>query len=289
MIKQQSDTHKFPRLPIEENKNKAEEMRKLYAEILQLDNQRFLLTTAAVVVFTTVAGWVTTIVLRDGAVTSNTNLITTVFLPLASATLLWWILLALFYFQLSKAATIRWLAAYLLLQGSKWEWTWHVFRKDLLPSGPKARWNWYLFRENGKDSQPDKLPFYQIHRMTTQTFTTLMWAGAIYFFLLQTYMLFAARIFPGSETPATLPCWAATILLFLWVVLAALIYRSTLKVRQGTEEILATDEQAYMEVWAKAEQKGIEQREVWGGVAPSSDPKQLRQYSILKVLLGLLR
>lgn len=121
--------------------------------------------------------------------------------------------------------------------------------------------------------------------MTTQTFTTLMWAGAIYFFVLQAYMLFAARIFPGSETPATLSCWAAAILLFLWVVLAAVIYTLTLKVRQGTEEILATYEQACMEVWAKAEQKGIEQREVWGGVAPSSDPKQPKQYSILKVLL----
>jgi hypothetical protein len=63
--------------------------------------------------------------------------------------------------------------------------------------------------------------------------------------------------------------WAcAGVQLLCWGALALLIYRSTLKVRQATEEILSTDEQVYMERWAVAEQQGQEQRKAWGGVAP---------------------
>jgi hypothetical protein len=127
-ITQRMNKDKFP----------GEGIRKLNSEILQLDNQRFLLTTTAVVFFGTVAGWVTTALLRTGgssdmqqhsAVTISTHYL----LPVITA-LIWGVLYVMFHYQSSLALTVRWLAAYQMLKGSDWEWTWYAFRKQLSKS-----------------------------------------------------------------------------------------------------------------------------------------------------------
>lgn len=261
------------RLSIGENTHLNEEMRKLYSEILQLDNQRFLLTTAAVVLFSTVAGWVTTVMLRGGPVAVAQDLVTVIFLPLASTALLWWILLAIFDFQLSKAATIRWLAAYLLLQGSRWEWTWHTFRKEVVKNAPKENRNWSLFRQPGNTNGHSKYPFYQIHRMTAQTFATLIWAGFFYFLFLQSYIFLASAVLRLSGTRAFFLSPIPTVVLLLWIALAILIRKSVKRIRQNTEDVLRADEIAYMNTWAEAERSGAAHREQWkppSGMKPSA-------------------
>jgi hypothetical protein len=224
------------RRPIAESAAKSEEIRKLYSEILQLDNQRFLLTTTAVVLFASVAGWVTTGVLRSSPDASSRVALS--YLPLASSFLLWLVLGVLFYFQSSKAKTIRWLAAYLLLQGSSWEWTWHEFRKL---EGAKSL---------------GTLPFYQIHRMATWTFSVLNIASLVYFAVLQFSLLGRAHNKPG------LP--------WVWAALALLTGISVWLMHRGSKQLLEADERAYMERWAIAERRGCEQREIWGRLPPIS-------------------
>lgn len=125
-----------------------EGIRKLHAEILQLHNQRFLLTTSAVVFYGTVAGWVTTIILRPEILTWLANgknepgrdsLLVQYFLPFMTV-LVWTVLYALFRYQVSLAFTVRWLATYHMYKGSDWEWTWHSFR--------------WLQRENKSNKKP---------------------------------------------------------------------------------------------------------------------------------------
>lgn len=227
--------------PILQNKLEAEELRKLYAEILQLDNQRFLLSTTAVVVFGTVCGWVTTALLRGGPPTgAGTGQRAAEFLPLASVWILWLVLISLFRLALSKAHTIRWLAAYLLLQGSKWEWTWHEFRK--MDHGHSFR----------------TLPFHQVHRAAAGMFSALMYASLLYFSLLQAYVvgIDETAIF---LIQALLGAWA-----FTYIVLLSTARYMYLSARQ----LLQVDEKSYMECWARAESKGREERLAWGGIGP---------------------
>src|SRR3954470_12604781 len=128
-----------------ENKWQDQEIAKIHYEILQLENQRFVLTTTALVFFGTVSGWVITTVLSPASRTVgvSTPVVTEPMLYLcqASTVLVWLVLYILFRYQLSLALSVRWLAAYLMFKGSDWEWNWHVFRRQ------------------HKDRRPTEMPF----------------------------------------------------------------------------------------------------------------------------------
>jgi hypothetical protein len=116
----------------------SEDIRKVHAEVLQIVNQRFTLTSAAVVFFGGVAGWVSTVVLRPDASAASGSL---GMLPFVAMVLVSLVLYLLFEYQVSLAITLRWLTTYLMVCGSEWEWLWYQFRRDLRkpPSGSKMK------------------------------------------------------------------------------------------------------------------------------------------------------
>ncbi len=270
----QARQQKVPICIPDESPSSGEEIRKLYAEILQLDNQRFLLTTTAVVLSGTVAGWVTTVLLRAGANT-NSDQGGPILIPLAGALLLLPVLVTLFRFQLSKAATIRWLAAYLVLQGSKWELTWYAFRKsrgNASPQGSKLQLAWNAFldacesfrngrRENsssqgvGSQFTRGELPFYQIHRMNSETFLIVLGVSSVYLLALQVLVVVSSSVSVGF--------WILLLLCFCWVVYAIVAAISCLQMWHRSHQILDTDESAYIREWVQAVRCGVEYRNEW--------------------------
>jgi hypothetical protein len=151
----------------EEDPHSSEAVRKINSEMLQLDNQRFLLTTTAVLFVGTAAGWTTTTLLRAGNTGSAQPLV--LFVPPAVVLLIWIVLGVLFYYQSSLARTVRWLAAYQMHRGSDWEWTWHAFR--LQDSIPHCR-------------QPRERPF-AAYKVIATVFIFLFVTSYLYFLLLQ--------------------------------------------------------------------------------------------------------
>lgn len=115
----------------------SEDIRKVHSEVLQIVNQRFTLTSAAVVFFGGVAGWVSTVILRPDASASGSLGM----LPFVATVLVSLVLYLLFEYQVSLAITLRWLTTYLMVCGSEWEWLWYQFRRDLRrpPSGSKMK------------------------------------------------------------------------------------------------------------------------------------------------------
>jgi hypothetical protein len=124
----------------------SEEMRKVHSEILQLNNQQFLLTTTSIIFVGTALSWATTTIVSNHKnnvqvnsenlekTTSMENSASNIEIPPieyilpAAALLICSVLLVAFFYYSSLVITVRWLAAYLMLQGSSWEWNWYSFR-----------------------------------------------------------------------------------------------------------------------------------------------------------------
>jgi hypothetical protein len=168
-----------------EDPNGAEAVRKINAEMLQLDNHRFFLTTTAVVFVGTAAGWTTTTLLGANAVTSVPTLLR--YVPPAVVLLIWIVLFVLFAYQLSLARTVRWLAAYQMHRGSAWEWTWHAFRLTDPECAP------------GKDA--GAVPF-AAHHVITTVFNSLFLASFLYLLLLQVVVTSGTELLRWPLSPS---------------------------------------------------------------------------------------
>jgi hypothetical protein len=238
------------RHPIGPSPHAAEELRKLNTEMLQLDNQRFLLTTTAVILFGTVTGWVTTTLLRREAPSlgeipqienPDPNIDPATYLPVASTALLCTVLLVLFYYQASLALTIRWLAAYHMLQGSRWEWTWYAFRQQ------KHRYWW------------GALPFLAGFRLTVWIFAALIVATFGYFLLLH------ITVFPEDWGRVLSEGIFPPVPEQLWVLVGVLLVLALILVWFKNLSVLHLGEISYMEHWTEAERMAAKTRVEWGG------------------------
>jgi hypothetical protein len=216
----------------------SEGIRKLYSEMLQLDNQRFLLTTTAVVFFGTVAGWVTTTLLRAGGRPAESEPGAAVglvpyLLPVSTA-LVWAVLYVLFHYQLLLAHTVRWLAVYQMLQGSDWEWTWHFFR----------RLN--VARES------NDVPF-AAYRVITTIFKLLIVVAFFYFLILQAF-LFPPNIGATWEEVRRAVFGSLTSWHF-WALLTVVLPLLLLLIQLKTNKLKNADETAYLERWREAQER----------------------------------
>jgi hypothetical protein len=236
----ESQTREDTPSPVQDNwgrhdPHSQEAIRKINSEILQLDNQRFLLTTTAVVFFATTAGWTTTL-LRSGGPTLPAFAQS---IPPAVTLLVWGVLSVLFHYQLALARTVRWLTAYQMLRGSAFEWTWHAFRRQDTERSPGNR--------------QGKMPF-AAYRVITTVFILLTVGAFFYFLLLQLI------ITPGLDLPR-LPPWPPSmwftwaILGFLMIALAGLAYWRTHMVA-GPKA--TTQENIYLARWGEAARGGLE-------------------------------
>ena len=101
---------------------KDEDVRKLHAEINQIINQRFLLTTLAVTVFGAIVAW---LIPKERQCPPEVSLFT-----YAGSSLLLTLLFVLFFFLHRLRAMSKTLAAYLILTDkSEWEKAWAKYRK----------------------------------------------------------------------------------------------------------------------------------------------------------------
>ncbi|HEX2187314.1 MAG TPA: hypothetical protein VHG51_00385 [Longimicrobiaceae bacterium] len=234
------DIHEDDRLD-REDPHAAEAVRKINSEMLQLDNQRFLLTTTAVVFVGTAAGWTTTTLLRGGGTAGEQPPPTpglVQFVPPAILLLIWVVLVVLFYYQLSLARTVRWLAAYQMHRGSAWEWTWHAFRLQD-SEGP-----------SGKHSA--QAPF-AAYRVITTVFILLSVASYFYFLLLQLATTRERDLAQWPPSPlSVLVVWGV-----LLAVLIALISGAVVRSRAVLGPRTAADEKQYRERWRTAAAEGL--------------------------------
>jgi hypothetical protein len=240
---------------------KSEAARKINAEMLQLDNQRFLLTTTAVVFVGAVAGWVTTALLNfvktagDGNGGAAKEILIRVggidfplwhYLPPFAIILVGAILVFLFSYQASLAMTVRWLAAYQMSRGSDWEWTWYKLRElACRPNGVREL-------ETGND-----LPYAAFEKITTM-FQLLIVISCSYFALL--HMLLPGAVAnsllnyamilekgPGAWLALSLAPFSCSLLLALLFipVLSHMAWR--------TKRIVECREHLFFKVWIQAE------------------------------------
>ena len=114
--------------PAEKVDHLAQDISKIHSEILQIGNQRFQLTTAAVVFFAAICSWTTSTVVRADGMTGGGEA-QVAFLTRASAVIAVIVLALLFRYHLSYGKTLRWLSTYLICAGSDWEWHYYVFRR----------------------------------------------------------------------------------------------------------------------------------------------------------------
>jgi uncharacterized membrane protein len=100
-----------------------EDCRKLHAEVTQMVSQRFQLTTAAIVAFSAISGWLTSAVEINDRDT---------FLFVESVSLLLMAILGmLFYYFHSLLGPMRIFTTYLAVKhGSEWERDWKDYRTD---------------------------------------------------------------------------------------------------------------------------------------------------------------
>jgi hypothetical protein len=231
-----------------EDKWAGEGIRKLHSEILQHDNQRFLVTTTAVVLFGSFAGWVTTVLLRSGGSVNpqqEADVINPLlYLPPAITILVWTVLYLLFRYQISLALTIRWLAVYHMLKGSDWEWTWHVFRQQ------------------HKQRSVHQLPYIGSYRVTTNIFSLLAVASYAYFLVLQ--IVLSPPAIPDTwealwhTLVALVPNWKGPLPEaltpgFCWILLTVLLPLLTILFWINNRRVLEVNEAEMLEDWKKAE------------------------------------
>lgn len=218
----------------------AEALRKINAEMLQLDNHRFLLTTTAVIFVGTAAGWTTTTFLHGTSMGSEMPTLVQC-VPPAVLLLVWVVLFVLFHYQLSLARTVRWLAAYQMHRGSAWEWTWHGFRLKDSAGAPV------------KDS--GAVPF-AAHQVITTVFNFLFVASFFYFLLLQLAVASGPDLlrWSGSYT-RVLVIWGV-----LLVLLPALILTSAARTRAVLGSRVVNEEKQYRQRWREAAAEGYAAR-----------------------------
>lgn len=107
------------------------DLKKLHAEINQIAQQRFYLTTLGIVAFGTICGWAPTLISKTGAFTPQMG---TLLLLLVIG-----VLAVLYTYQFMLLGQMRLLTVYITLRfGSKWESDWNCFRRRFKAS----RYSW---------------------------------------------------------------------------------------------------------------------------------------------------
>jgi len=116
----------------------AEDLRKVHAEITQIVNQRFLITTFAITVFGLIVAWL--IPKNTPPVGSDLGLFT-----FAGSILLILLLLGLYWYSHSLKGMLRIFTSYLLVtEASAWEYDWERYRRTKYFGFTKAQTSIFL-------------------------------------------------------------------------------------------------------------------------------------------------